>query len=72
MDQEKDRDAERLHYHIRWAGKATLDWEPFATRADADVRAKQLVRLAETYTVEEQGVTCQRCREAIRIKSARA
>lgn len=63
---------EKSHYHVRWDGKQTLDWESFPTRAEAEVRAKQLVRLGEAYTIEEQSGSCQRCREAMKLKSARA
>lgn len=50
-----------LHYHIRWSDSANLDWERFDTIAEAEVSAKQLVRLGETYTIEEFDGTCPRC-----------
>jgi hypothetical protein len=58
------------HYHIRWSGKATLDWECFRARADAETRAKQLARREETYTIEEHDGTCLRCRDAMNLRSA--
>ena len=57
------------HYHIRWSGKATLDWENFSTRKEAEVSAKQLVRQQETYTIEEHDQACLRCRDAMHLKS---
>jgi hypothetical protein len=55
------------HYHIRWSGKA-LDWERFPTRAEAEASAKQLMRLGETYTIEEYDGACLRCQEAMKSK----
>jgi hypothetical protein len=52
------------HYHTQWTGKDSLDWESHASRAEAQARATQLVRLGETYTIEEQDETCPRCRRA--------
>lgn len=50
------------HYHIRWSGKELLDWQRFNTPAEAKASARQLVRLGETYTIEEQDdETCPRC-----------
>ena len=49
------------HYHIRWSGRAELDWECFATSADAQESAEQLVQSDETYTVEEHNESCPRC-----------
>jgi hypothetical protein len=45
-------------YHIRWSGKTTLDWEPFSTSAETETSAKQLMRLGETYTIEEHDGAC--------------
>ena len=59
------------HYHIRWSGKAALDWERFPTRAEAEKSAKQLVRPYETYTIEEHDGACPRCQDAAKVKSAR-
>jgi hypothetical protein len=56
-----DAEAQKLHYHIRWSGKEDLDWERFATHAQADERAKELVRPNEEYTVEQQGKECPWC-----------
>ena len=48
------------HYHIRWSN-CTLDWEPFPTLEEAKAQAEQLVRLGETYTVEQFDADCSRC-----------
>jgi hypothetical protein len=58
-----------LHYHIRWSGRVELDWEPFGTRAEAESGAKELVRLGETYTVEQYDATCLRCAGVVKMKS---
>jgi hypothetical protein len=50
-----------LHYHIRWSGHDTLDWERFETRSAAQEGATRLARPGEGYTIEEQGETCPRC-----------
>ena len=51
------------HYHIRWSGKELLDWQRFSTPEEARTRARQLVRLGETYTIEERDdETCPRCK----------
>jgi hypothetical protein len=57
------------HYHIRWSGNVPLDWECFNTYADAEARAKQLLRQDETYSIEEYDETCPRCRAAMEAKS---
>jgi hypothetical protein len=51
------------HYHIRWSGKTTLDWERFSTPWEAEAIAKQLARPGEDYAIEEHDGTCQRCQE---------
>ena len=56
------------HYHIRWLGKLTLDWERFDTSAQAEKSAKELVRPYESYTIEEHDGACPRCREAMDLK----
>jgi hypothetical protein len=58
------------HFHIRWSSKATLDWERFSTSAEAEASAKQLVRLGETYAIEEHDGACTRCQQAMKPKSA--
>jgi hypothetical protein len=55
-----------LHYHIHWTGKDTLDWESFNSRAAAEASAKNLVRIGETYTIEERDESCPRCRAAFK------
>jgi hypothetical protein len=57
------------HYHIRWSGKVSLDWERFSTPEEAKVSAKQLVRGGETYTIEEYDKACPRCQAAMKVKS---
>jgi hypothetical protein len=58
------------HFHIRWSGKTTLDWERFSTRKEAEASAKQLVQQDETFMIEEHDATCLRCRDAMRLKHA--
>ena len=58
------------HYHIRWAGRATLDWERFGMHEEAAARAKQLARPSETYTIEEHDGTCSRCQDAMTLKTS--
>jgi hypothetical protein len=57
------------HYHIRWSGKALLDWEHFSTPQEAKASAKQLVRLGETYAIEKHGERCPRCQAATNLRS---
>ena len=57
-------DRKTLHYHIRWSS-ASLYWQPFKTRAEANVRAVQLMRPGETYTIEEVDAHCPRCVEIV-------
>lgn len=66
-----DRTDENLHYHIRWSRVTALDWQCFSTRAEAETRAKQLVRQEETYAIEEHGEACRRCRDAMELKTSR-
>jgi hypothetical protein len=60
----------QVHYHIRWSGKAALDWECFNTHAEAEASAKQLLLQGETYTIEEYDDACPRCRDTMNLKSA--
>jgi hypothetical protein len=53
-------DRQPLHYHIRWAAIATLDWECFSTRAAAEAGAERLLRSGETYIIEEHDQSCPR------------
>jgi hypothetical protein len=55
---------ETVHYHIRWAHIPLLDWESFMTRVEAEAAAQVLARRGETYSIEEVGEGCQRCRES--------
>jgi hypothetical protein len=50
-----------LHYHIRWTGKPVLDWACFATRAEAEKGARELVLPRETFTIEEHDESCAQC-----------
>lgn len=53
------------HYHIRWSG-GVLDWEVFDSRAEAEAGAKQMVRLGESYVIEEYGADCAKCRSLLK------
>jgi hypothetical protein len=55
-----------LHYHIHWSGKSTLDWECFNTHEEAETSASQLALPGETYTIEEQGLSCPQCMKLIK------
>ena len=63
-------DARLYHYHIRWSGKAMLDWECFSTHEDARARAKLLARPGEGYAIEEHDGACPRCLESWNLKSS--
>jgi hypothetical protein len=58
-------DRNTLHYHIR-GSSASLYWQRFKTRAEADVRATQLMRPGETYSIEELDADCPRCLEIVK------
>jgi hypothetical protein len=53
----------KTHYHIHWLKKPALDWQAFSTQAEAEDNAKRLALRGESYTIEEQGETCPRCRD---------
>jgi hypothetical protein len=57
------------HYHIRWSGKVLLDWQRLSTSEEAKASARQLVRQAETYSIEQHDETCPRCEAAMNVKS---
>jgi hypothetical protein len=57
-------DRNTLHYHIRWSS-ASLYWQRFKTHAEA-VRATQLMRPGESYTIEELDADCSRCLEIVK------
>jgi hypothetical protein len=60
-----------FHFHIRWSGKATLDWEGFRTREEGESKCKkQLMRLGETYTIEDFDGDFPRCLDAWNLKSS--
>ena len=56
MDQYAD--TYRSHFHIRWEGKKTLDWECFRTHYAATVRAQELARTNEIFTIQEVSTNC--------------
>jgi hypothetical protein len=47
-----------LHYHIRWSGKASLDWQRFCTREEANAQAAHLVLPGESFTIETCSEDC--------------
>jgi len=49
------------HFHIRWSGKDSLDWQRFRTREEAAERARELARPQETYAIEEYSSECAYC-----------
>jgi hypothetical protein len=57
------------HYHIRWSGKVLLDWQRFSTPEEAKASARQLVRMGETYTIEEHDEACSRCEATMNVRS---
>jgi hypothetical protein len=57
-------DRNTLHYHIRWSS-ASLYRQRFKTHAEAIVRAIQLMRPGENYTIEELDADCPRCLEIV-------
>jgi hypothetical protein len=67
-----DRKDGHIHYHIRWARTPLLDWKSFSTQVLAEAAAKLLAHRDETYTIEEHGEGCQRCREAAKKSTATA
>jgi hypothetical protein len=48
----------RTHFHIFWTLSGRMDWECFDTRADATMRAMELVQPGETFSVEEILLQC--------------
>src|SRR6516225_5826783 len=48
------------HYHIRWSNEK-LDWEAFSTPDEAQAQAGQLVRLGESYVIEQFDGDCPQC-----------
>jgi len=66
-----DRKYGSVHYHIRWAGVPLLDYESFNTFVEAEAAVQVLARQGETYTIEEHGEVCQRCRDTTKAKSER-
>ena len=63
------RKPETVHYHIFWSRVEPLNWEPFNTHVEAEASAGLFVLPGETYSIEEQGEACQRCRDAEKGKS---
>ena len=62
------------HYHIRWVTSGELDWEPHATRTQAEEAGKQISLLNEQYSVERFDETCVKCatRQGRKSRSAKA
>ena len=58
------------HFHIRWSGIETLDWQVFGTQCDAEDAARDRVRPDETYTIEEHSGYCVWCKEAAKRRAA--
>jgi GAF domain-containing protein len=48
------------HYHIRWSN-SKLDWEAFRTSEEAQAQAEQLLRLGESYVIEQVDGDCPQC-----------
>jgi hypothetical protein len=46
------------HFHIRWKGKGSLDWECFETHSGATTRALELAQPNEEFTIEEVFAKC--------------
>lgn len=65
-----NRENRNPHYHIRWSRVIDLDWECFSTFAEAEASANELVRVDETYVIEEHGKNCPRCAVALSLKTA--
>lgn len=55
----------KLHYHIRWLPKASLDWQAFDSQEDAEARARELVRPNESFTIETIQGYCDICRPLV-------
>lgn len=49
------------HYHIRWSGQKPLDWMPYASVNEAEDGARKIVRLGESFSIEEFDGDCVRC-----------
>ncbi len=68
MDQQQDF-RRRIHFHIRWAGVARLDWEPFQTLGQALLRATELGRPGESFQLVEADDSCPRCKVKVAAAS---
>ena len=64
-------DEEGIHYHIRWAD-SHLDWQAFASPAEANASAEKLARTGEAFTVERFDGNCSRCAELPRTAHEKA
>lgn len=51
------------HFHIRWiiGDTSRTDWEPFASRDEAERMAKRLITPSEAYAIDEFDNSCKRC-----------
>ncbi len=54
-------DGAKIHFHMRWGSDKRLDWEPFRTRYEAEVRAKELQLAGESFSIAELDDLCTRC-----------
>jgi GAF domain-containing protein len=54
------------HYHIRWSS-SKLDWEAFPTSEEAQARAEQIVRLGESYAIEQVDGNCPQCSSLLNL-----
>jgi hypothetical protein len=52
----------QFHFHITWSSKATPDWEPFTSRAEAEAAATAMVRPGESFEVQEADGDCSVCK----------
>jgi hypothetical protein len=51
-----------VHYHIRWH-RPELNSSPHKTREEAEASARDFALPGETYTIEEFGEECPRCKK---------
>jgi GAF domain-containing protein len=54
------------HYHIRWSD-SKLDWQAFSRPDVAQAQAEQLVRLGESYVIEQVDGNCPRCSSLLNL-----
>ena len=49
------------HFHIRWTPDK-LDWERFDSQEEADICARKLAYPGGSFSIEEFGDSCAKCR----------